>query len=490
MYSRSSGQQDRACDPKRSASSGRRLLCIALLSVLLCMIPISGLLTAQPESAKIAFYTAQTTYTLPVLQRDGADYVGLFETLEPIGSVSAKPDGKKWKLRFRDIDSTFENGRNKARIRNLAVELSAPFLLENGRGYIPVASLRSVLPAFVSTDVDVHQESRRVFIGVSPVRLSAKKADAGKVTFVFTAPVNPQIATEPGKLRMLFTREPVVGDASALRFDDKTIPQAAFAEANGAAELVVTAFSPLQATFSDDRKTITVSALAPAPPPAQSASQQPAVPPAQPQANVTKARPHPSVLIDPAHGGDDPGAALTEKVSEKEVTLALARRLKHELEVRGIEAALLRESDSSLTLDQRVAAANTSGAALYVAIHATTSGTGIHLYTAMLPSQPRRPLAFVRVEAAQASSVDASRVVASTMSTDLLKRDMTAVSMPAAVPPLKSIMLPAIAVEVGPPPSKGGEQLTVASYQQMTAVALANAIAAARPRLPQQEVQR
>src|SRR6267154_2331621 len=48
--------------------------------------------------------------------------------------------------------------------------------------------------------------------------------------------------------------------------------------------------------------------------------------PAAPPAGTPPAEKPVLVLIDPAHGGSDPGALLTPSVSEKEVTLAVARR--------------------------------------------------------------------------------------------------------------------------------------------------------------------
>jgi N-acetylmuramoyl-L-alanine amidase len=464
----------------------RKRLAPRLLCAVLCLFGALGLMLAQSESKHITFYTAQTTYTLPVLERNGVEYVGLLETLEPLGAVNAKPEGKaRWKLKFRDIDSQFETGKTEARIHGSSFTLSAPFSIENSRGYVPVSSLKTLLPAFVSAAVNVHVDSLRVFIGVNPVTFTVRRVDTGKVVFAFSSPVNPQVATEPGTLRMAFRREPLMGDTQPVSFDDQVVTRALYSEANGEAEVTVSASTPLQASFSDDRKTITVSAVMPPVTPPQQAVSQPALP-AQPPV-AAPARPRPFVLIDAAHGGDDRGAAITDKISEKDVALSLARRLKHELDIRGIQSTLLRDSDSTLTLDQRVAAANSSGTSLYLAIHATTSGAGIRLYTSMVQPQPRKTLAFLRADTAQSGTVKDSRAMASAITTELLKRDTPVVFMAAAVSPLDSIIEPAIAIEIAPQPSHSGDQLVSPAYQQLTVVALANAIAAARSRIPQLE---
>src|SRR5215831_3947915 len=86
------------------------------------------------------------------------------------------------------------------------------------------------------------------------------------------------------------------------------------------------------------------------------------------------------VMIDPSHGGDDKGAALGGKLLEKDLTLALARELRRELEDRGIPARLLRESDASLSLERRAEIANEEHAAIYVALHAGPPGNGVRVY--------------------------------------------------------------------------------------------------------------
>jgi len=79
----------------------------------------------------------------------------------------------------------------------------------------------------------------------------------------------------------------------------------------------------------------------------------------------------PIVLIDPGHGGRDPGAAgVSGEVTEKQLSLAMAEELGDLLEKRGrVRVALSRTDDSYLTLDQRAAIARRIGASLFVSLH-------------------------------------------------------------------------------------------------------------------------
>jgi N-acetylmuramoyl-L-alanine amidase len=82
----------------------------------------------------------------------------------------------------------------------------------------------------------------------------------------------------------------------------------------------------------------------------------------------------PLVVLDPGHGGSNPGArGAVDGVHEKQVTLALAERVAARLEARGIEVHLTRDRDRTMTLRQRVADANQRAADLFVSIHANAS---------------------------------------------------------------------------------------------------------------------
>lgn len=79
----------------------------------------------------------------------------------------------------------------------------------------------------------------------------------------------------------------------------------------------------------------------------------------------------PLVLIDPGHGGQDPGAtAVSGDISEKQLSLQLARELRDRLASNGrVRIAMTREDDRYLTLEDRSALARRLGASLYVSLH-------------------------------------------------------------------------------------------------------------------------
>ncbi len=80
------------------------------------------------------------------------------------------------------------------------------------------------------------------------------------------------------------------------------------------------------------------------------------------------------IVLDPGHGGSDPGCMSPSGLKEKEVALDLARRLKNMLETQGkFEVFLTRDGDLTLPLEKRTTFANQKGADLFVSIHLNAS---------------------------------------------------------------------------------------------------------------------
>lgn len=76
------------------------------------------------------------------------------------------------------------------------------------------------------------------------------------------------------------------------------------------------------------------------------------------------------VVIDPGHGGSDPGAIGISGIQEKTINLAIAQRVQQRLQQAGITAIMTRSDDRNLDLDPRVVYASQVEADLFVSIHA------------------------------------------------------------------------------------------------------------------------
>ena len=463
----------------------------AALGVLLALASVV-LLPGSSEEKRVSIYSTVANYSLPVAERNKVDYVGLLELLEPLGTVSAKLNGNRWRLRYNDAVAEFTANKRKARVRDADVQLPSNFVLESGRGLVPLAGLSNLLSRILGGPVAFNPGARRLFVGNVAVHFTAQVSNPAspKLIVNFTAPVNPTIATEPGKLRMTFSHDPVVAPGSPkLTFDSAVIASATFLESNGEAEIVIDTTVPLLAAFSNNGRTITIEPAAaaatpalPAAPPAAPVSTPPSAVPAMVASPPASGAPHYFAVVDASHGGDERGAALTEQLAEKDVTLAFARLLRQELDNRGLRTLLVRDGDSTLTADQRATFTNAAAPAIYVCVHAASQGTGVRLYTALIASGGGSSGPFLDWDTAQGPFEALSEAAATSVAAALHSKQFPVRTLTAPLRPLNNITSAAVAIEIAPP-ANDMSRLSSAAYQQLIAAAVASGIADARDKL-------
>ncbi len=114
-----------------------------------------------------------------------------------------------------------------------------------------------------------------------------------------------------------------------------------------------------------------------APPPPKTPDEKPAQPPQPTAAGYSMARQLGlgirRVVLDPGHGGQDPGAIGRKGQKEKDVVLAVSAELKSLLVAGGLEVTMTRESDIAVPLENRTVIANQQKADLFVSIHANAN---------------------------------------------------------------------------------------------------------------------
>jgi len=212
----------------------------------------------------------------------------------------------------------------------------------------------------------------------------------------------------------------------------------------------------------------------PAPPPAQ--TPLPPVP-AAPPAAAPQVAPRFLVLLDAAHGGSDTGARLTPTLLEKDLTLDLADRLRSMLAARGIDVSTTRNSDVTLSADSRAEIADRTPFAACLLIHATATGSGVHLYTSSLSPTPL--VRFMPWQTAQSAYVTQSLKLSSDIDSALSHAEIPVTLGRTSLQPMDSFTCPSVAVEVAPleaGSSSKGHPITDAAYQRTILDALAAAI--------------
>ena len=208
------------------------------------------------------------------------------------------------------------------------------------------------------------------------------------------------------------------------------------------------------------------------PSPQQSAQAPPSLP-ARPAASV---QPQFLIILDAAHGGADTGAHLAEHLDEKDLVLTLAIRLRSMLSARGVPVVTTRESDATLPPAERAAIANGHKAAACLILHASDSGSGIHLFTSSLP--PAQPATFLPWDQAQAAYLQQSLRWAAEINTAMTHASVPVTLGRTAMQPLDNMTCPAAAVEIAPLTKDGAitAALTDPEYQSRILAGLAAAI--------------
>lgn len=210
---------------------------------------------------------------------------------------------------------------------------------------------------------------------------------------------------------------------------------------------------------------------------------QPAVPQASPLPQVPAPAPPPQVapqflvLVDAAHGGTDIGARLNSKLLEKDLTLDLANRLRSMLEARGVAVTMTRNSDETIPATNRAEVANHTPFAACILIHATATGSGVHLYTSSLPPAPR--VRFMPWATAQSGYATQSLKLSSDIDSALAHAQVPVTLGRTALQPMDSYACPAVAVEIAPlveGASTRAEPITNEDYQRAILGALAAAV--------------
>jgi N-acetylmuramoyl-L-alanine amidase len=197
--------------------------------------------------------------------------------------------------------------------------------------------------------------------------------------------------------------------------------------------------------------------------PAQSPSQSPppsnALPATPPLQNPATQAPPPAprgglniVVLDPAHGGTDPGARGTGGIRESEIVLDFAMQTKRALEAQGFQVILTRQGNDNPSFDDRSAIANAQLGAVFVTLHIASTGLPGTARVYVNTEMPLNPDAtgLISWDRAQVPFQGLSRKLGDIVQGLLAQKfkGSPTTAQTAAVRQLRTTAAPAIAVEV------------------------------------------
>ena len=159
------------------------------------------------------------------------------------------------------------------------------------------------------------------------------------------------------------------------------------------------------------------------------------------------------VILDPAHGGTDPGARGVGGVRESDLVLSFSALVRTELEKQGLRVVLTREGNDNPSLDDRAARANSQRGAVFISLHVGSTGLEGTARAYALPDMgplPAEPHGLLPWDRAQAPFLDLSRKLADLTQAQLAQRfkGSPSAALAASVRQLRPIAAPAIAIEL------------------------------------------
>ena len=361
---------------------------LALFCVLLATAAPGG---GQSDPERLTVISRDGRRFLPTVTIDGRTMVALTELMEPFGLRLGddRQPGRLTLLRGTAVMVlTADDGI--VSVAGRLESLSAPPVERRGIWYVPTDFIGRALPLVSDRPVELRSRSGLVILGdvrVPQVVARYRRTGPGsRLRLMVTPTFEPRIERAADRLFVTFEADAVdlvLRDFSAddllrrVLVDDRRARleielgdafgsyTATTAPALGGSLDVVIDLTPAAAASA-------APPAAPDPRPGGGAEEEDAELPIL--ADLTLPSTVRAIAIDPGHGGADAGTRGPEGTLEKDVTLAVARRLQAAIQRRlGLRVVLTRSGDTTVSLDERAAIANNNRADLFISLHANAS---------------------------------------------------------------------------------------------------------------------
>ena len=445
--------------------------------------------------------------------RIGVELVSIRDLLPGLGTVSMREDSRARSLTLsvEGRDVTLYDKKSLASVGGDLRLLSSPVLVEDGRWLVPVDSLSRLLGPLLKKRVDFRPASRVLLVGnVDIARILVKTSVSGdsvRVALESSQKVPFHVEQQAGRVVVTIPHDVVDvayqqdrltgGIVDLIQYLGGKEHTFAFSLGQRFQQLkAVEEASPPRLVLDFQARPVAPGVAGPAPAP--SAAPSPLAP-----IELGGVR---TVVIDPGHGGEEVGAKGPSGALEKDVTLAIARKLRAALaNSLGLQAFLTRDRDEEIALDERAAVANNYKADLFVSIHANASrslgakGSEVYfltyqatddesrrmaaleggVFTPGTPAPASGELALILWDMAQAEHLEESSALASRIQEELA--DVTGSQgrgvKQAPFRVLVGAAMPAVLVEVAFISNAEEERLLVSdSYQSKVVAALVRGI--------------
>ena len=275
------------------------------------------------------------------------------------------------------------NGKNRLRLakddsqviaNDRKIALSAPVTIVKNQWLVPVDFLTKALDRTLDERIAISASGSAAVVGESDfTRFNVKVADKNKVLRLQASrPVSAEVRQLGSRVFFEFGNTPVDFTGSEGVQTAEWIRSIALEQSESANQLTIELASnvrPAKISHLSSQNAYTVEAVLQE---STEAKSEASVELGRPASEAWKWR---HITVDAGHGGPDRGVAIKQNTFEKDITLAIARKLRWALETRlGVTVVLSRAEDRALSLDDRIAAANLARSNLFISIHTGNLG--------------------------------------------------------------------------------------------------------------------
>jgi N-acetylmuramoyl-L-alanine amidase len=448
-------------------------------ALLNCLILFQAFSPPRPvlgaASTDFVVYDKQTKRLLPKVRIENHDYLTLVDFLQ----ILDLPYSESASSGFITIGvgkSTIKltKDRSVAQVNEATVALSAPVVVAQERWLVSPDFIGRVLNRVLPEKVTVSASGNRFLLGSGVFNRLDIKGFASEqnstVVVQMSAPVEAEIRREDSKITLTFGNAPLDPAREDYQYKDTFVESIHFEESSSSHLVVIDLVDKaLQAKVthlaSQNAYLLELTRPSPAPNPEREES-PPSSAVVRPSQEGRKWR---HITIDAGHGGEDKGAFIKENLFEKDVTLAVAKKIRWVLQTRlGVDAVLTRADDRTLSLDQRAVAANSAQSDLFLSVHIGNRNRSAefssYAYVTRLPPKGTPPeeasvqertisVQFAPWDQAQANSLKWSKYLAEALQSEMnQKLNGGNASLNFRDAPLKllsSVAMPAVLVEIG-----------------------------------------
>jgi N-acetylmuramoyl-L-alanine amidase CwlD len=327
-------------------------------------IPFSYSKTNTYLQAKSIFLPiAKKTLELRKLKRNGTTFIDMSDFLTHLG-YSLKQIDNHMLMKKGPIIYSFKNGSKTVKMQNKLqtthISIAYTPFFQNNRFYAPLQPLLNDM----GFDYLIQKNNIVILKKINYI----KKETSNQFLFSKNSNIHlstPYTLTAPPRIYwdLKYTKCP----NKNLNLNSQTIKNIAFGQKKTTCRMVVELNKPHNVSIKNNKSPLTTLAFTRLSPKKNTVkSKQKKITKKHSKSNTLKGK---IIIIDPGHGGSDPGAVTKNNDYEKHYTLDISRRIKKKLNAKGARVIMLRSKDINPSLYQRVKKTNKINGDFLISVH-------------------------------------------------------------------------------------------------------------------------